>query len=239
MGANIALNTEGCNFESTFPGVSRRSSVTLNATFLTPIFREWLLLLGFCSANKQTMKHRLNDGESLILVPGGAAEALHAHTGIMKLYIKNRKGFVKLAIETDSKLIPVIGFGENDIFHTLYAHNSSRDDDDNNNNDNCYGRSSSTSPMSKTGRGLSHVKSMIWELQQQFLKVMSFSLPILTNLIPNRVPVNVVVGAPVIFKNSSLNNIDQCHEEYLAALTKLYDQHKSKYGYDHVELEII
>ena len=183
------------------------------------------------------MKHRLNNGESLILVPGGAAEALHAHGGVMKLYLKNRKGFVKLAIETNAKLVPVIGYGENDIFDTLYPYSSSGSISTVTTNKSGNGRTGSSSTSLTSGQFQTNLKYTIWQLQQQFLKVMSFSLPILTNLIPKRTPLNVVVGGPVQFTNPQ--DINQCHEEYLAALRKLYDTHKSKYGYDHVELEII
>jgi 2-acylglycerol O-acyltransferase 2 len=34
----------------------------------------------------------------------------------MDLYLKNRKGFVKIALQTGASIIPVIGFGENEIF---------------------------------------------------------------------------------------------------------------------------
>ena len=189
------------------------------------------------------MKHRLTHGESLILVPGGAAEALHAHGGVMKLYLKNRKGFVKLAMETNAKLVPVIGFGENDIFDTLYPYSKSSSTTTTTtittttNSGNGRTASFSSTASSSSGQFQTNLKHTIWHLQQQFLKVMSFSLPILTNLIPKRTPLNVVVGGPVQFTNPE--DVNQCHEEYIMALNKLYDTHKSEYGYDHVELEII
>ena len=94
--------------------------MTLNATFSAPFFHEYMLALGFCSANKPTLVGRLVDEqESLVLVPGGAAEALHAHPGIMKLVLKHRRGFVKLAMETKAQLVPCLGFGENELFDSL------------------------------------------------------------------------------------------------------------------------
>lgn len=124
MGSNTALATNGCDFDSVFPTIRRRWAVTLNASFLAPIFRDWMLALGFLSANKETLKSKLQQGDSVVLVPGGAAEALHAHPGVMKLQLKGRYGFVKLALETGAQLIPVLGLGENDIFETLYDSDS-------------------------------------------------------------------------------------------------------------------
>lgn len=78
-----------------------------------------MLAVGFISANKATLKSTLESGKSIVLVAGGAAEALKAEPDTMKLYLQKRKGFVRLALETSKPLIPCIGFGENEIFHTL------------------------------------------------------------------------------------------------------------------------
>jgi len=141
--------------------------VTLNATFLTPILREWILALGFISANKSTLKNTLRD-QSVVLIAGGAAEALHAQRDTMKLYLKNRKGFVRLAMETKKSLIPCIGFGENEIYDTLV-----------------------------TSKGDIGWRGFIWRLQESFMRITSVSPPIITNPFPRPVKLTTVVGAPL------------------------------------------
>ena len=150
------------------------------------------------------------------MVPGGALEALHAHPGVMKFYFKRRKGFVRLALETQTQLIPVIGFGENDIFDTL--------------NLSCSETVRSSTPVKDSSIGL------IWDIQQWLIKTTTFSLPILTRMVPKRKPINVVVGKPVEFKS---NDVEECHRLYQDAVQKLYDDHKAKFGYEGIELEII
>ncbi len=54
--------------------------------------------------------------DCIMLVIGGAKESLEAHPGLMKLYLANRKGFVKVALENGATLVPVFGFGENELF---------------------------------------------------------------------------------------------------------------------------
>eukprot|EP00980_Cylindrotheca_fusiformis_P024696 scaffold12304_cov47-Cylindrotheca_fusiformis.AAC.1 len=122
MGCSTALATDACDFDKVFPGI-RRSAATLNVCFWAPFFREWMIANGFCSSNKTTLRSRLNstEKESVVLVPGGASEALHAHPKQMKLTLLKRKGFIKLAMETKSSIVPVFGFGENDAFDTLYV----------------------------------------------------------------------------------------------------------------------
>jgi Diacylglycerol acyltransferase len=65
---------------------------------------------------------------------------------------------------------------------------------------------------------------------------MTFSTPILTNLVPNRTPIHVVVGKPVKFQGKT---VEECHLEYLNALERLYDQHKATYGYQDMKLEFV
>mmetsp|Transcript_21951 Transcript_21951/g.61046 ORF Transcript_21951/g.61046 Transcript_21951/m.61046 type:complete len:379 (-) Transcript_21951:66-1202(-) len=116
IGALGGLITNGCNFSKAFPGLGRRRGVTLNVCFAVPFYREWMLLLGMVSANKTTLKKVLHRGESLLLVPGGAAEALYAQPRRFRLNLRKRKGFIKLAMETGSPVVPVLGFGENNSF---------------------------------------------------------------------------------------------------------------------------
>lgn len=51
-----------------------------------------------------------------VLSVGGAAEAYYCKPGEYKLVLKKRKGFIKLALQMGSPLVPVISFGETDIF---------------------------------------------------------------------------------------------------------------------------
>ena len=46
---------------------------------------------------------------------GGAPEALLAKPGKPEIILNARKGFIKLALQLGTDLVPVFGFGENDI----------------------------------------------------------------------------------------------------------------------------
>lgn len=124
MGANCALSTNACDFDRIFPNIPRHG-VTLNASFLCPIWREYLMGLGFVSADKFTLRRILKNKSSIVLVPGGAAEALLAEPGTFRL-IARRQGFVKLALDTHAQLVPCLGFGENRVFETIHLKPKSR-----------------------------------------------------------------------------------------------------------------
>ena len=50
-------------------------------------------------------------GRGITIVVGGARESLDAQPHSLRLVLKRRKGFVKLAIRTGADLVPVLAFG--------------------------------------------------------------------------------------------------------------------------------
>ena len=205
----------------------RRVCATLNVTFWAPIYRHWMLWLGCCSANKATLVGRLNNQESLVLIPGGAVEALHAHPQTFVVAIQNRYGFLRLARETGAKPVPVLGFGENDVFQTIY-----------------HGQPATTTTTTTTTTTNNNDaedpkgQSILWNLQHRLYKYLTFSIPLWFHLVPkNEIPLTVVVGAPVEFPPKA--TLEECHAQYLQAVRDLYEAHQDRYGYKHVPLVFV
>ena len=203
MGVNCTLNTNCAGFRELFPGL-RRWGVTLREVFYFFMVRDYILLAGFISADREALVSKLRQGDSIVLITGGAAEALYAQSGRFTLYLKKRRGFLKMALETGAGVVPCLGFGENDAFSTLDV--------------------------------AKHDASLM-DLLLKIRKVLRFSTPIVTWPIPRRNPIHVVVGAPVHFAPGT--SVEDCHAQYVAALTKLYNEHKSHYGHRDIPLEII
>ena len=212
LGACTSLITNACGFDTL---QIRRRAATLNACFLVPFYREWMLSLGVVSANKSTLKgillrkHQNHHGdnnharESVILLPGGAMEALYAQLGRFRLYLQRRKGFCKLAMETGAALVPVVGFGENQAFCTI----------------------------------LPPKDSWLATFQHVFTKICTFSLPLLASPWPQPHPIHVVVGQPL--RPQPGMTVDEFHVAYLDALTQLYNREKAHYGHADIPLEIL
>jgi len=205
MGVNCTLNTNCAGFRELFPGL-RRWGVTLREVFYLFLVRDYVLLAGFISADRQALLDKLRQGDSIVLITGGAAEALYAQRGRFTLYLKRRQGFLRLALETGSAVVPCLGFGENDAFSSIDA--------------------------TQLGHG-----AALMDILLRIRKVLRFSTPLVTWPVPLRNPTNVVVGAPLRFNPDS--SVEDCHAQYLAAVTKLYHEHKSKYGHKDIPLEII
>ena len=53
---------------------------------------------------------------AVILIIGGAEEAFDARPGSYRLTLRNRKGFVRKALQHGADLVPVFSFGENELY---------------------------------------------------------------------------------------------------------------------------
>lgn len=96
-----------------FPQV-RPKIATLDHHFKTPFLREVIRLWGMVSVCKESLVYLLNksndpkhednqDGftsNAVAILVGGAQEAMDSHPGQYVLTLRNRKGFVKMAIRT-------------------------------------------------------------------------------------------------------------------------------------------
>ncbi|GMH57156.1 hypothetical protein TrRE_jg12313 [Triparma retinervis] len=70
------------------------------------------LLGGINSAEKPELVRKMKNKESFGLIPGGFHEATIAYPGTSRVFLKNRKGFVKYALQHGFTLTPVYTFGE-------------------------------------------------------------------------------------------------------------------------------
>ncbi|CAF4147564.1 unnamed protein product, partial [Rotaria sordida] len=100
IGAFGNFATEATDFEHKFPGINLRL-LTLSSNFRFPFYDLYLSMMGLCESSKESCNYILKqgNGNSLVLVLGGAKEALDArpsHEYILTL--KNRKGFVKIGL---------------------------------------------------------------------------------------------------------------------------------------------
>lgn len=79
-------------------------------------------LSGSLPASAECIRKVLGDekkGQAMCLMVGGAREALLTHPGSYKFYVKSRKGFVRLALETGASIVPVISFGEPELYDQI------------------------------------------------------------------------------------------------------------------------
>ncbi|KAF6207570.1 hypothetical protein GE061_016017 [Apolygus lucorum] len=203
--------TNCTDFNTLFPGI-RTTLHTLNSNFLYPFMREYSLFSGLLAVSKEALLHQLTKtkrGRAVVIVPGGAAEAMVSQPGAQRVILKNRKGFVKLAIITGTPLVPIYAFGETDLFdhHTFPSD-------------------------SKVFKTQEYIRKIVGFAQvAPFINGGGFFQDRF-GLLPRPRPVTTVVGKPIeVVKNISPTNeeVDAVHKRFVTELVNLFEEHKCKY----------
>ncbi|KAG9253512.1 diacylglycerol acyltransferase-domain-containing protein [Emericellopsis atlantica] len=216
-GAWLAFATNALGFADKFPGITN-SLLTLDSNFRLPFYRDWLLLMGIRSVSKDSIWNTLskggpnNDGagRAVSIVIGGARESLEAQPGTLRLILEGRKGFIKMALRTGSDLVPVLAFGENDLYDQL---------------------SPKTHP-------LVHKIQMFVLKVFKFTVPALHGRGVLNydvGLMPYRRPVNIVVGKPIEVDRPHGNqpvqaDIDRLHELYVEEIERIWNEYKDQFA---------
>ena len=86
-----------------------------------PILSDVMQIFGVLSASRQTLERRIAQRKSFILYPGGLSEMFfsNAEKKTEKLFLKERKGFIKLALRHGADIVPAYLFGNTKALRIL------------------------------------------------------------------------------------------------------------------------
>jgi 2-acylglycerol O-acyltransferase 2 len=225
-GAFLAFCTEALNFAHLFPGLTS-TLLTLDANFRIPLYREYALALGLAGVSSKSCRNLLRkggprddgSGRAITIVVGGARESMIAAPKRMRLMVKDRKGFIKLALRTGTDLVPVLAFGENDLYSSVDTEK--------------YPMVQKVQRIVKATTG--------WEMPLFFgqgIRNRSWGI------LPYRTPIDIVVGRPIEVNSKveepSGEEIDRVHELYLQELARIWEEWRGKFPATvGVELELL
>ena len=157
-------------------------------------------------------------GRAITIVVGGARESLDAQPYSLRLVLARRKGFIKLAIRTGADLVPVLAFGENDLYDQV-----------------------GPDSHPKIHKFQLLVKKLLGFTIPLFHARGVFNYDV--GLMPYRRPLNVVVGRPVRTVKKEMpaqEEIDGVHELYVRELERLWELWKDEFAVGRKgELEIV
>lgn len=219
-GAFAAFATEALGFAQLFPGITN-TLLTLDANFRVPLYRDWALAIGLASVSRESCTNLLSKGglngegmgRAITIVVGGARESLDARPHTLKLVLNRRKGFVKLAMRTGADLVPVIGFGENDLYEQFQP-----------------------DKHPYVQRMQLMVKRLMGFTIPLFHARGIFNYDV--GLLPYRRPMNIVVGRPIHVEQTAKPTeaeIDALHEQYTQELLRMWDTWKDTFARDRKE----
>lgn len=215
IGCFLNFLTTATGFDSMFPGLDLRGA-TLEFNFKVPFFRELLLRLGAITVSAKSIRHMLScgPGSAVIIVPGGAAEALDARPGSHELTLKRRNGFFRIALQHGVHLVPVYSFGENELYEQLMPNR----------------------PGSVLRTFQDHMQRTLGFSTPYFLgagSAGSGAAPM--NPVPRRHPIITVVGDPIkceLIENPTHQQIEELKDRYIAALQAIFIRFADQYSPD-------
>lgn len=220
--------------------------------FQIPIMREVVLWTGCIDASRMCAEKALSQHKSLLICPGGEAEQIITTYGREKVYLSNRKGFIKLAMRTGVPVVPCYVFGSTDSYYT-YGTNTDFNDPENRNFDWTF-----------------------YKLRYKLMKNFGICITVCSGLWGSQVcplpkKTTIVTGKPIRFEPSGIHNettakdsskteessngsgnptcsggfeptneeLDKAHALFVSELTALFDAHKEQLGYGDRTLEVI
>jgi len=182
--------------------------------FRIPIYRDIVLWLGVVDAGIKTAKKLLDSGRNLYLVPGGIMEQMLTIEGRQQVFLNNRKGFVRLAVEYGADLVPIYTFGETNLYSVSNFLINFRMW--------IYKKFQIATPIFYSTR---------WGIPIPFL---SHNVPLFLCV---GQPITVKKVSPTCPEFTSY--VDQKHEEFIEALKGLFEKYKVECGYPDAVLEIL
>ena len=223
-GAFAAFATEALGFAQLFPGITN-TLLTLDSNFRIPLYRDYALRMGLASVSRESCENLLSRGgrnregmgRAITIVVGGARESLDAQPHSLRLVLARRKGFVKLAIRTGADLVPVLAFGENELYDQVQPDHH---------------------PVVHKMQLL--VKKFMGFTVPLFHARGIFNYDV--GMMPYRRPLNVVVGRPILVLQQKVPDekyVEELHAEYVKELTRIWDEWKDVFAKERIgELEI-
>jgi 2-acylglycerol O-acyltransferase 2 len=218
FGALLNFGVDSNDLCDLLPGITVHLQ-TLKVNLFVPFWRQLTIWMGCGDASASCIRKTLRSGpgQSIMLVVGGAEESLMAKPNANDLLLLKRKGFIKIALQEGTPLVPVYGFGENNVYNVADL---------------------ASEPEVQHLLGLlKHYLGFAIPLVKG-RGFFNFNYGVL----PHRRPIVVVVGEPIEvprIAKPTAQDLNKWQAKYIEGLQKLYDEHRGIYDLEATGLRIM
>jgi 2-acylglycerol O-acyltransferase 2 len=173
-----------------------------SAMFRIPVLRQILRVLGVVPADERTVGITLRrsfPNNVTFLVPGGIAEMFLMRDDLEQVFVKSRKGFIKLALQAGTDIVPVYMLGHTELYTVI-------------------------SKSSRIGQFFMDL-SRRWQMSlipfygRWGLPLLPHAKPLVA-LVGKPIKVNEAVAKP------SKQLVSEVHEQFLSELRRMFEKHK-------------
>lgn len=192
-----------------------------SACFWPPVLRHMLHWLGCRPVSRADFAGQLARGRSVVVCPGGVAECLHMQAGGQRevAFLRRRTGFVRLALQHGTPLVPVFCFGQSRVYGWLRPFID-------------WPRAgpAALAAVAAASRRLGALPMLVWGWRGTPL--------------PRRVPLHFAVGAPLappplaVPAAPSPEEVEAHLAAFIAAMEALFEAHKARAGYPAATLTV-
>ena len=183
------------------------------AIFKLPIIKHVYTWVGGLPVDKKTFRSRLANNECVAFCPGGVQEVIlidPKNKDDLILFLQSRKGFIKLALETGTAIVPTFIFNLDDSFGYVIPRGK---------------------VMTKIARKLGFLPVFFWG---------RFCIPFgIPNPVKISVVIGEPFDVPCEGTNISNESVDKYHKIFLQKTEELFERHKHTEGYGHRKLKIM
>jgi hypothetical protein len=108
-----------CSAASKPKDILRVPTAAASVVLRTPILKNLMGIFNLIDASAGSLRKHLRSGGSVLIYVGGIAELFKTCRNEERLYLKNRKGFIKLALTEGVDVVPAYLFGNSSILSVL------------------------------------------------------------------------------------------------------------------------
>ncbi|KAI3430458.1 hypothetical protein D9Q98_005053 [Chlorella vulgaris] len=218
VGQGGEMPGQGSPGEVVPPFLRNSIMASTSSVFLVPFMRHLLYWLGCRSASREVLQQALADGQNVVLCPGGVQECyfMDPLPDQEVAFLKQRTGFVKLAMTAGAPLVPVFSFGQTPQYS--------------------YWRPFIDWPkhVISGGRMASFVRRI------GFVPLLCWG--VMGTTLPHRVPMHIYVGKPIAVPHTadpSAAEVQRYLTQYISAMAAIFERHKAAAGHPKAKLTII